>query len=226
MDWSSFWSLVVLAATAAASPFSLVTMGIVLASARGRKNGVAFILGWITTVMLLGVAAALVGEAVDINESNTAGKWTLALELALGVLLILLWLRRRVRPRIKAAAEAKPAKPEPAWQKRIDTMKVVGAFVLGGATQTWPVMIAAGAEISRLQLGTAAALAWMFAFALATTIGIVVLEVLEVRTPGSGKDRLDRMRNYFDTHRDAVVNALFLLGGLWLLVRALMGLIG
>jgi hypothetical protein len=223
VDSSTFFSLLVYAAVAAASPFSLLAFGLVLATDRGTRNGVAFIFGWITTVMLIGIAMAVLGDSYTVTPKNAPGAWTLALELALGVVVLIAWLRRRrSAPSEPTVAEAKP---EPGWQRRITTMRTPGAFVLGGALQTWPVMIAAATELLRSDLGATARLTWMFVFAVATTTGIVVLEVLAVGTPGSARLRLDRMRTYIDDHRDAVVNYLYLLGGLWLFFRGLLGLL-
>ena len=225
MTSTTLITLLLLAITAAVSPFSLVAFSLVLATDRGPRNGIAFICGWITTVTLIGVGMSLLGANVQVNSSNTAGKWTLAFELALGVVLILVWFRRRFRPHPKKEVVEKPAKPEPAWQRRIATMGYGGAFVTGGAVQTWPVMIAAAADILRLDLGAAQSLAWMIAFAVSTTAGIVVLEVLAWRSPNSAADRLDRIRSYIDNHRDSVLNYLYLLGGLWLFFRGLLGLV-
>jgi hypothetical protein len=149
----------------------------------------------------------------------------LALELALGVFLVIVWVRRRFRRHPRPTVVETVAKPEPAWQRHLATMGYVGAFVGGGAVQTWPVMIAAAAEILRLDLGAGASLAWMFAFALSTTAGIVVLEVLAWRNPNSAVERLNRLRDYIANHRDSVINWLYLLGGLWLFFRGLLGLI-
>jgi hypothetical protein len=220
---SDLASLLILAITAALSPFSLVAFSLVLATDRGTRNGVAFILGWITTVTLIGVVADLIGSSVTVSSSNTPGAWTLALELAMGVALILAWIRRRFRPRHEP--EVVLAKPEPAWQRRIATMGYPGAFVIGGLTQTWPVMIAAAAQLVRLDLSSTATILWMFAFAVATTAGIVVLEILAIRSPGSAADRLNRIRSYVDDHRDSVINWVYLVGGLWLAIKAAIGLI-
>ena len=225
MTSSALISLLILALTAALSPFSLVAFSLVLATDRGPRNGIAFICGWVTTVTLIGVVMSLIGANTDVTSSNTAGKWTLALELAIGVVMILAWARRRFRPHEKKEVVEKPVKPEPAWQRRIATMGYVGAFVTGGAVQTWPVMIAAASTILRLGLSGPESLAWMFAFALSTTGGIVVLEVLAWRSPDSAVERLNRLRSYIDNHRDSVINWLYLLAGLWLMFQGLIGLI-
>ena len=225
MTGSELVSLLLLALTAAASPFSLIAFSLVLATDRGPKNGIAFICGWIVTVTLIGVVMAALGSSFDFEPSNALGKWTLAIELALGVVLILLWLRRRFRPKLTPTIQEVEPKAEPAWQRKIATMGYPGAFVAGGAVQTWPVMIAAAAEILRLDLSGLVKLEWMFVFAAATTAGIVVLEVLAWRSPGSAAERLGKLRGYIDVHRDNVLNWVFLLGGLWLFFRGLLGLI-
>ncbi len=225
MNSSTLGSLVVLALTAAASPFSLVAFGLVLATRRGTRNGVAFILGWITTVTLIGVVTALLGGSISITNSNTPGAWTLALEIVMGALLIVVWMRRRFRPKPKPEHEVVEVKPQPAWQRKIDSMGYVGAFILGGAVQTWPVMIAAAAEVVRTDLSGWETFLLMVGFAVATTAGIVTLEILAIRTPGSAAARLDRMRGYIDRHRDSVINWVFLIAGLWLAVRGAIELI-
>jgi hypothetical protein len=64
----------------------------------------------------------------------------------------------------------------------------------------------------------------MVLFAVATTAGIVILEILAIRQPGSAAARLDKMRNYIDNHRDSVINWAFLVGGMWLAIRGVIGL--
>jgi hypothetical protein len=223
MTGSSLATLGLLALAAALSPFSLIVFSLVLATNRGARNGAAFICGWIFTVVLIGVVMVALGGAVDVPTSSAPRKWFLALQLALATLLIILWFRRRFRPR-QPKVKVTPAKPAPAWQRRIATMGYGGAFVLGGLTQTWPVMIAAGVEVATLDISVATAVAWIIVFAIATTAGIVVLEVLAIRFPGSAASRLDRIRTYVEEHRDSVINWAYLLGGLVLGYRAVIGL--
>src|SRR6478609_2520314 len=107
---SSLITLLVLAATAAVSPFSLIVFSLVLATDRGARNGAAFIVGWIVTVVLIGAVMIAVGGAVDVPTHSGPRKWFLAFELALGTVLIVLWLRRRFRPRpVVPVVEKAPA---------------------------------------------------------------------------------------------------------------------
>jgi len=212
----------VLAITAAASPFSLIAFSLVLATDRGPKNGLAFIAGWITTVVLIGVFGLAVGGAMDVSTGGSSGEVTYGIEIALGVVVLTMWARRRLRAPIERVVEEKPP---PAWERRITSMRSPGAFVFGGAVQTWPVMLAGVAEITRAGMGTAEALGIVFLFALGTVAGIVVLEILALRAPGSAAARLRRIRGYVDAHRDSVISWIMLGGGLWLLGRGILGLV-
>ena len=60
----------VLALTAAVSPFSLIAFSLVLATDRGVKNGIAFIAGWITMVMVIGIAGLLIGGSMDVSRAG------------------------------------------------------------------------------------------------------------------------------------------------------------
>lgn len=226
MTSSTFISLLLLALTASLSPFSLIAFSLVLATDRGPRNGIAFIAGWVTTITLIGVFEAVIGVNTEVTETNTPGKWLLALQLALGVVLVFIWARRRfgTAPAKVVDVDAPPEK-QPGWQRRLSTMGYGGAFVTGGAVQTWPVMLAAGAAILRLGMSGTASLAWMFGFAVVTSAGLVVLEVLAWRSPSSAVERLDRLRNYIQVHRDSVINWIALVAGLWLIVRGLQGLL-
>jgi len=235
LSWST---LLVLAVTAAIAPFGLIAFSLVLATDRGTRNGVAFILGWIATVVAICAVCLAVGGAVEVNTGGTSGDVTLGIQIGLGAVLLMLWVRRRVRARLGitdeqvpdefapvAPPEPEPDKPPPAWQRRIASMGVVGAFVLGGALQPWPIMIAGGAEIAQSKIGDATAVLVAVLFAIGSAVGIIVLEALALRSPGSAAARLDRIRAYVDHHRDSVISWALLIGGLWLIGRGIYGLL-
>lgn len=238
MSGISWSTLLVLIITAAISPFSLVAFSLVLATDRGPKNGVWFIFGWIVTVFAICMVSVAIGGAADASSSGTPSDVTFGIQIALGAVLLMLWIRRRVRARMglpdpltadleAAEAAGVPAadKPEPAWRRRIATMKAPGAFVMGGATQTWPVMIAGGAEIAHAGLPVAQAVGLSLLFAVLTTAGIVILEVLAWRNPASAPERLHKIENYVSTHRDTVMSWILLIGGIYLLGRGIYGVV-
>jgi hypothetical protein len=235
LSWST---LLVLAVTAAIAPFGLIAFSLLLATDRGTRNGVAFILGWIATVVAICAVCVAVGGAVEVSSGGTSGDVTLGIQIGLGAVLLMLWVRRRVRARLGLTEEEVPDEfapvdppepeadtPPPAWQRHIASIGVVGAFVLGGALQPWPIMIAGGAEIAQAKVGGATAIFVSVLFAIASAVGIIVLEVLALRSPGSAAARLDRIRAYVDHHRDSVISWALLIGGLWLIWRGIYGLL-
>ena len=235
MSQGVWGTLLVLAVTAAVSPFSLIAFSLVLATDRGPRNGVWFIAGWIVTVVAICLVSLAIGSAASASDSgSTSSDVVLGIQIALGAVLLMLWVRRRLRARLAIpdpvaleieAITPEPDKPEPAWRRRIATMKAPGAFVMGGATQTWPVMIAGGAEIAHADLSTTEAVLTSILFAVLTTAGIVVLEVLAWRNPGTAADRLHRIETYVSTHRDNVMSWILLIGGLYLLGKGIYGLL-
>ncbi len=73
MTSSSLVTLLVLALTAVVSPFSLIVFSLVLATDRGPRNGAAFIVGWIVTVVLIGtVMVAARGRSRRADAFGTA----------------------------------------------------------------------------------------------------------------------------------------------------------
>jgi hypothetical protein len=237
------WStLAVLALTAAITPFGLIAFSLLLATPKGTKNGIAFILGWIATVILIDIVCLVLGNAAEVDQGGAPGDVTLGIMIGLGSVLLMLWARRRVRAKLgvpditpseieqleqfeSPSTDAEPAKPPPAWQRKMGSIGVIGAFILGGALQPWPIMIAGGAEIAQVQIPTAEAVLVIVLFAIASAGGIIVLEIMALRSPGSAAARLEKIQNYVATHRDSVISWALLIGGLWLIGRGIIGLV-
>jgi threonine/homoserine/homoserine lactone efflux protein len=115
-----------LAAGVAVSPLPIVAMILVLATPRGRVNGIVFGLGWVLGLAVLGaVVLALAGPA-DASDGGEPAAWTGWLKLLLGVLALLLAVRQwRGRP----APGSEPQMPK--WMASIDRLKPGGALGLG-----------------------------------------------------------------------------------------------
>jgi threonine/homoserine/homoserine lactone efflux protein len=115
-----------LAAGVAVSPLPIVAMILVLATPRGRVNGIMFDLGWVLGLAVLGaVVLALAGPA-DASDGGEPAAWTGWLKLLLGVLALLLAVRQwRGRP----APGSEPQMPK--WMASIGRLKPGGALGLG-----------------------------------------------------------------------------------------------
>ncbi|MEV0913778.1 GAP family protein [Streptomyces sp. NPDC049967] len=99
----------------AISPVPLIAMVLMLATPRGRTNGIVFTVGWIVSLSVLVTAMVLVGAGADASSGGAPASWTSWLKLAFGVLFLLLGARQWThRPREGQKAE------NPGWMAAID----------------------------------------------------------------------------------------------------------
>lgn len=101
----------------AISPLPLIAVILMLATPRGRANGIAFTLGWTVSLAVLVTVIVLAGSGADASGGDDGpATWTLWLKLGLGVLFLLLGAKQwKGRPR-----EGQEAEP-PGWMKAIDS---------------------------------------------------------------------------------------------------------
>ncbi|MGW8888222.1 GAP family protein [Streptomyces sp. NPDC055749] len=101
----------------AISPLPLIAVILMLATPRGRSNGIAFALGWTVSLALLVTVVVLAGSGADASEGDDGpATWTLWLKLGLGVLFLLLGAKQW-KGRAREGEEAE----QPGWMKAIDS---------------------------------------------------------------------------------------------------------
>ncbi|MFE5393588.1 GAP family protein [Streptomyces sp. NPDC056568] len=100
----------------AISPLPLIAVILMLATPRGRANGIAFTAGWTVSLAALVTVVVLAGSGARATHDNGPASWTLWLKLALGVLFLLMGTKQfKDRPR-----EGHQVKP-PSWMQAIDS---------------------------------------------------------------------------------------------------------
>ncbi|GAX50959.1 GAP family protein [Streptomyces olivochromogenes] len=207
-----------LAAAVAVSPLPIIAMILVLATPRGRLNGVLFAVGWILGLCVLGGAVlAIVGPEGSSSTRSQPATWVGGLKLALGVLLVLFGLRLwRRRPSDASQARL------PKWMATIDRLtpsKVFGLAVALAAlnAKNAPLTIAAGASIASAGLPVGQQIASLAIFVLIGSLGL--LAPLGVFLIGGDRARttLGGWRDRAARHNVAVMAVLFFVIGLKLL---------
>jgi threonine/homoserine/homoserine lactone efflux protein len=202
-----------LAAGVAVSPLPIVAMILVLATPRGRVNGIVFGLGWVLGLAVLGaVVLALAGPA-DASDGGEPATWTGWLKLLLGVLALLLAVRQwRSRP----APGSEPQMPR--WMASIDRLKPGGALGLGALLsavnpKNGGLTIAAAATIAGAGLGGGQQAVVLAVFVLIGSAGVLAPLVVYL-VAGEGAARtLDSWKTWAATHNAAVMAVLFLVFG-------------
>jgi threonine/homoserine/homoserine lactone efflux protein len=112
----------------AISPVPVIAVVLMLATPRGRANGIAFTAAWVVTLAALSTAVVLLGSGADAHKDGGPASWVYWVKLAAGVLFALLGLKQwKGRPREGQKAEL------PGWMKAIDTFSPAKAAGLAAA---------------------------------------------------------------------------------------------
>jgi threonine/homoserine/homoserine lactone efflux protein len=154
----------------AISPIPLVAVVALLAGPNGRRNGVAFLLGWLIGLLVAGaVLVVILGAPDDSNESSSnAHGW---LFIALGVLMFWLAVKQlRLRPQDGADPTL------PSWLAKVDALNAWHAAALAaGLAVVNPknLILIAGAATAAAQTGasTTECIEAMVVFAFVALIG-------------------------------------------------------
>lgn len=152
----------------AISPLPLVAVILMLATPRGRTNGIAFTLGWTVSLAVATTVLVLLGSGADASGGGgSPATWTSWVKLALGVLFALLAVRQFTgRPR--PGQEAEP----PGWMKAIDQ------FTAGKATTLAAALAVANPKNLILIVGGAVAIAGSTAESGGKTVAAVVMVLI------------------------------------------------
>ena len=189
-------------------PFPLTAFILVLTSERGTWKGLAFILGWLACLIAV-IAAVIASTGNNPPEPNTVpSDAALAVKLAVGVVLILIAVRQRRRM-------DQPKKP-PAWMARLDQLSLWGAAGLAAFLQPWTLVAAGAATIVEAKLDSAGSYLVLILYCLLATSSYLYLELYAIFAPAKAGARLERMREWLDSHQDQVLITVFLLLGFWL----------
>lgn len=192
----------------ALEPFPITAFILILGSAHGTRKGLAFILGWLTGLVVVIAAVVLATGGKPPAAKTNPSTAVLAVKLALGLVLILLAVRQWRR----IGHERKPV----AWMERLDRLSLWTAAGLGAFLQPW-VLVAAGATtVVGAKLSTVGDYLTLLGFCLLATSSFLYLELYATFTPEAAAARLERLRAWLDTHQDQVLVAVFLLLGFWL----------
>ena len=189
-------------------PFPLTAFVLILSAEKGTMKGMAFILGWLACLVAV-IAAVILATGNQPPRPNTApSKAAIAVKLALGIVLILIAVRKRRQM-------GQPRKP-PAWMARLDRLSLWAAAGLAAFLQPWTLVAAAAATVAQAKLTSAGSYLALVLFCLLATSSFLYLELYTALAPAAAGARLDRLRTWLESHQDEVIVAVCLLLGFWL----------
>lgn len=206
----------------AISPLPLIAVILMLATPRGRSNGIAFTAGWVVALGAVTTVVVLAGSGID--SSAGTPDWSYWVKLALGVLFLLLAAKQwQGRPRAGQATE------QPGWIRAIDRFtppKSAGLAAVLVAANPKNLVLAVGGAVSIATSGASDG-GKTVATALLVLIGsLCTLLPLGVYLLGGQKatEVLSGWKAWMSAHNSAIMIVLLLLLGMKYIGDAVTGL--
>jgi Sap, sulfolipid-1-addressing protein len=171
---SAIGEILPLAVGVAISPIPIIAVVLMLSTPKAKVNGLAFLLGWLIGLGLVGVIVLLVADPAGASEDGGAPTWVGWFILILGLIAVLIGIRSwRGRPR----GDEEPAMPK--WMSAIDQFtpgKSVGlGFLLAAVNpKNLTLTLAAAASIAAAGLSSSDSYIVLAVFVLLGTVGLAI----------------------------------------------------
>jgi threonine/homoserine/homoserine lactone efflux protein len=213
-----------LAIGVAISPVPIIAIVLVLGTPRARSNGLAFALGWLAGLTIVG--GALLALASGNSQENDGGPetWVSIVKLVLGVLFLLL-AARTWRSRPKAGQEA----AMPKWMQAIDTFTtgrslVFGVLLSGVNPKNLALTIAAATTIAQTGISGGESAGALIVFILIGSLSILTPVFIYFALGTRAAVILDELKDWMGGHNAAIMTVLLLVLGAKLIGDAVGGL--
>jgi threonine/homoserine/homoserine lactone efflux protein len=155
------------------SPIPIVGVVLMLATPRARVNGLAFLVGWIFGLALVGTIVLLISSGASASEDGAPADWVNWLKVVLGVGLLMVALKQwRGRPKAGETAQM------PDWMRSVDD------FGPGRAAAMAVLLSAVNPKNLVLVLGAAAAIAGAGLDAGKDAVALAIFIVIATLGPG------------------------------------------
>jgi threonine/homoserine/homoserine lactone efflux protein len=208
----------------ALSPFPIVAVVLMLATPRGRANGLAFVAAWIVGLAAVGIVVlALIGDDAA-SDSGEPAHWASGLKLALGILLLAFGVRAWLeRPRGGEAGEL------PAWMRAVDTFtppKAAGAGLLLSAAnpKNLVLAVAGAAAIAEADIPVGQEAGTLAIFVAIGTLGVAAPLVLYLALGDRSRAILAELKDWMARNNATIMVVLAMIIGLKLIGDAISGL--
>ena len=207
----------------ALSPLPIVAVVLMLATPRGRANGIAFVLAWLVAVFAACLVIVLVtGDSATSDGQPADGvSWV---KLALGVLLLGVGVRQwRGRPHGDQDGGF------PKWMRALDTFtwpKAAGAAVVLSLVnpKNLLLVVAGAAAIAQTDPSSADAVVAAAVFAVIATVGVALPLGVYVAAGDRSAQLLERMKDWLAHNNAVILSVIILIIGFKLIGDAIAGL--
>ena len=194
----------------AISPFPIVAVVLMLVTPRGKANGLAFLLGWLVGLVIVGAIVLSVASGIDASDDGAPATWVSVLKLVLGLGVLLLGVKQyRGRPREGDAPET------PHWMESLDSftpVKAVGTGLLLSAVNPKNLLltVAGAATIAQTGIDADEQVIAYAVFVVVASLGVVLPIGAALVMGERSREPLDRLKNWL-AGNNAVIMAVLLI---------------
>ena len=210
----------------AISPVPIIAVILMLFSKRARSNGIAFLLGWVVALAVVGSIVLILANLEKISSGGTASTLGYVLKLLLGLLFLFMAVRQwRGRP--KEGEE--PHMPK--WMASIDQFtpgKAFGfaALLAGVNPKNLGLTLAAALSIAEANVSGAESWIMLAVFVIIASLTVAVPVLYYLFAGKSAEKTLTSWKAWLAANNATVMCVLLLVLGMLLVGEGLGGLIG
>ncbi|GAA2742266.1 GAP family protein [Kitasatospora cinereorecta] len=209
--------LVVIGTAITLGPLHNSAFILLLASRRGVRKGLAFLLSWLANLAVVVACVVLLTGGKPPAPHSPPSTAADAAKLAFGVGLAAYGVYRYRRP-------PRPHRP-PSWTGRVDNASTVTSASLAWVLQPWGLVGAGAATVVDADLSSLTDWFALAGYCVLATLSLLVMEVYSVRAPAAAQARLDALRSSLERNQDRLIIILSLTVGLWLMGRSIADLV-
>ena len=197
----------------AISPVPIIAVVLLLATPKGRRNAVSFLLGWLGGLLVVGTIVLLVADPAGAAGDDGPATWVGWLTLILGALAVLLGVRQfRHRPR----GGQEP--PMPKWMSAVDEFTASRSAVIGFALaainpKNLTLTLAAAAAIASAGLGTTDSFILLGVFVVIGTLGLAMPLAIFFLGGDKAAGTLSELRHWLALNNAAIMSVLLVVIG-------------
>lgn len=184
---------------------------LLLASRRGARKGLAFLLSWLADLIAVIACVLLLTGGEPPARHSAPSTAAACVKVALGLGLVVYGVHRRRRPH-------RPHGP-PRWTARVDGASLATAAGLAWLLQPWALVGAGAATVVAADLSSVADWLALICYCLLATLSLAAMQAYTLRSPAVAGARLNALRTWLERHQEQLIVVLSLVVGLWLLAR-------
>lgn len=214
-------TIVLLGLLASLSPATIVVFILLLATTRARANAAAFLIGWTISLVVVFTISYSLGEA-RATQHGTGRVAVDIVEIVLGVLLLATGGRRwKARNEPRSASSMTRA-----LTARLQKLNPWEAAIVGVLKQPWVLTAAAAMVVIRDHAAFVVVLIAFLLFTVVSTATIALTYLYYNRRPGDAEAHLQVLRDRMVQAGPAIMAAVCLAVGLYLIADGILGLFG